>query len=73
MQRPLSLINQRGLLRESIEQQKEVLRKSNYWHTIFSAKDKKRHIDQDKEKVIEVRKVKGGGFYLFYFSNTKVI
>ncbi|KAI9267165.1 hypothetical protein EDC94DRAFT_558231 [Helicostylum pulchrum] len=53
LQRPLSLINQRGLLRESIEQQKEVLRKSNYWHTIFSAKDKKRHIDQDKEKVIE--------------------
>ncbi|KAI9355781.1 hypothetical protein BD770DRAFT_112515 [Pilaira anomala] len=57
LQRPLSLINQRSLLRETIEEQKEVLRKTKYWHytTLFStAKDnKKKRIEQDKEKVIE--------------------
>lgn len=51
LQRPFSLLNQRRLLRESIEQQKEILGKSKHWHTIFTTK---KHAEKDKDKVIQV-------------------
>ncbi|KAL9542421.1 hypothetical protein MBANPS3_008628 [Mucor bainieri] len=53
LQRPFHLINQRCALRESIELQKEVLRKSKTWHHLFSPKEKKKRIDDSKEKVIQ--------------------
>ncbi|KAF1799091.1 hypothetical protein FB192DRAFT_1476086 [Mucor lusitanicus] len=53
LQRPFQLISQRCALRESIELQKEVLRKSKTWHHMFSPKEKKRRIEDSKEKVIQ--------------------
>ncbi|GAN02318.1 hypothetical protein MAM1_0020d01761 [Mucor ambiguus] len=53
LQRPFHLINRRCALRESIELQKEVLRKSKTWHHLFSPKEKKKRIEDSKEKVIQ--------------------
>ncbi|KAL7333573.1 hypothetical protein PS15p_202461 [Mucor circinelloides] len=53
LQRPFSLIQQRCALRESIELQKEMLRKSKTWHHLFSPKEKKKRIEDSKEKVIQ--------------------
>ncbi|KAG2205104.1 hypothetical protein INT47_002198 [Mucor saturninus] len=50
LQRPFSLLNQRNLLRENIEQQKEILCKSKHWHTMFTPK---KHVEKDKDKMIE--------------------
>lgn len=47
------MINQRCALRENIELQKEVLRKSKTWHNLFSPKEKKKRIEDSKEKVIQ--------------------
>lgn len=53
LQRPFSLLNQRGLLRESIEQQKEILGKSKHWHkAMFTPK---KHAEKDKDRMIEVK------------------
>lgn len=40
-------------MRESIELQKETLRKSKTWHHLFSPKEKKKRIEDSKEKVIQ--------------------
>ncbi|CEP18524.1 hypothetical protein [Parasitella parasitica] len=53
LQRPFDLINQRCALRQDIELQKEVLRKSKAWHSLFSPKEKKKRIEESKEKVVQ--------------------
>ncbi|KAK4516021.1 uncharacterized protein ATC70_010982 [Mucor velutinosus] len=53
LQRPFHLIKQRCALRESIELQKEMLRKSKTWHHLFSPKEKKKRMEESKEKVIQ--------------------
>ncbi|KAI8637158.1 hypothetical protein BD408DRAFT_396143 [Parasitella parasitica] len=53
LQRPFDLISQRCALRQDIELQKEVLRKSKAWHSLFSPKEKKKRIEESKEKVIQ--------------------
>jgi hypothetical protein len=54
LQTPFALINQRCELRERIESQKEVLRTSKGWHSLFSSKERKKRIEFDKDKVIQV-------------------
>ncbi|KAI9487577.1 MAG: hypothetical protein EXX96DRAFT_84605 [Benjaminiella poitrasii] len=53
LQRPFTLIKQRCAMKDSIEAQKELLRKSKGWQEIFTLKEKKRQIELDKDKVIE--------------------
>lgn len=54
LNKPFTLLEERNELRQEIEQQKEVLRTSKNWQSMFSLKDRKKHSDYDKEKVIQV-------------------
>jgi hypothetical protein len=54
LNKPFTLLEERNVLRQEIEQQKEVLRKSKNWQSIFSLKERKKHIEYDKNKVIQV-------------------
>ncbi|KAI8882771.1 ankyrin [Backusella circina FSU 941] len=52
LQRPLWLVQQRDKLRLSIEHQKEDLRTSKNWTTLFSPKERKKQVEQEKEKIV---------------------
>jgi hypothetical protein len=50
----LWLVQQRDKLRLSIEHQKEDLRTSKNWTTLFSPKERKKQVELEKEKIVNV-------------------
>ena len=50
---PFAILEQRNVLRNHIEQQKDVLLKTNHWPAIFTLNDRKKHPDHEKKKMME--------------------
>ncbi|KAI8990341.1 hypothetical protein BDB01DRAFT_781005 [Pilobolus umbonatus] len=53
LQRPFWLINKREMIRNRIEEQKELLGRTRTWQGFFSTKERLKYVERDKEKVIE--------------------